>query len=178
VLESDDNARSFQADLAADAKDLHGAFSDHHRAMHKRMLAELAAYSATLPEPYGRAFEEYVKRETEQGPDTSGTDSEADMFRRLLTEMRLDEKRKPMMTSGNKGIAHRIGQLDEFNPMFKICSKLMHRTTRSIAAENTIGGLDAVVPILKDSAFIDLVTISNLIKAHVDNVGLQSVKPK
>jgi hypothetical protein len=54
----------------------------------------------------------------------------------------------------------------------------MHRTTLSIAAENTIGGLDAAVPILKDSAFIDLVTISNLINAHVDTVGLQSVKTK
>ena len=178
VLESDDNARSFQADLAADAKELNEAFSDHHRAMHKRMLADLDASSATLPEPYGRAFEEYITSETEQGPDTSGTDSEADVFRQLLAEMGVDEKRKPMMTSGKKGIAHRIGQLDEFNPMFKICSKLMHRTTLSIAAENSIGGLDAVVPILKDSAFMDLVTISNLIKAHVDTVGLQSVKPK
>jgi hypothetical protein len=87
--------------------------------MHKRMLADLDAYSATLLEPYGRAFEEYIKRETEQGPNTSGTDSEADMFRQLLKEMGVDEKRKPIMTSGKKGIAHRIGQLDEFNPMSK-----------------------------------------------------------
>lgn len=178
VLESDDNARSFQADLAADAREMHEAFSDHHRAMHKRMLAELDDCSATLPEPYGRAFKEHTKRETERGPDTSGTDSEADIFRQLLTEMGVDEKRKPMMTSGNKGIAHHIGQLDAFNPMFKICSKLMHRTTLSIAAENTSRGLDAVVPILKDSAFADLVTISNLIKTHVDTVGLRPVKSK
>jgi len=59
--------------------------------------------------------------------------------------------------------------------MFKICSKLMHRTTLSIAAENTRGGLDAVIPILKDSAFVDLASISNLIKGHIETVGIMPV---
>jgi hypothetical protein len=85
--------------------------------------------------------------------------------------MGVDEKRRPMMTSGKKGFADRIGQLEEFNPLFKICSKLMHRTALSIAAENTRGGLDAIIPILKDSAFVDLASISHLIKAHVETVG-------
>jgi hypothetical protein len=176
VLESEGNARSFQVDLSVDAKEINEAFSNHHRTMHRRMLAELAAYSARCPEPYGNAVAEHIEKETKEGPDTSGTDAEADIFRQLLTEMGIDEKRKPMMTSGKKGIADRIGQLDEFSPMFKICSKLMHRTALSIASENTIGGLDAVAPILKDSAFMDLVTISNLINAHVDNLGFLAVK--
>jgi hypothetical protein len=42
VLESEDNARSFQIDLSADAKEFNEAFSNHHRAMHRRMLIELA----------------------------------------------------------------------------------------------------------------------------------------
>jgi hypothetical protein len=142
------------------------------------MLTELAEYATTLPEPYRTSVEQHIKTETAKGPDTSDTDSEADAFRQVLTEMGVDEKRRPMMTSGKKGFADRIGQLEEFNPMFKICSKLMHRTTLSISAENTRGGLDAIIPILKDSAFVDLVSISSLIKTHVETVGLQPVRPK
>ena len=156
--------------------ELNEALNNHHRAMHRRMLAELAAYITQLPEPYGNAVAEHVEKEAKKGPDTSGTDAEADIFRQLLAEMGIDEKRKPMMTSGKKGIADRIGQLDEFSPMFKICSKLMHRTALSVASENTIGGLDAVALVLKDSAFMDLVAISNLIKAHVKNLGFRAVK--
>jgi hypothetical protein len=173
VLESEDNARSFQIDLSADAKEFNEASSNHHRAIHKRLLTELAEYATTLPEPYRTSVEQHIKTETAKGPETSDTDSEADAFRQLLTEMGVDEKRRPMMTSGKKGFADRIGQLEEFNPMFKICSKLMHRTTLSIAAENTRGGLDAIIPVLKDSAFVDLASISNLIKAHADTVGLK-----
>jgi hypothetical protein len=99
------------------------------------------------------------------------------MFGQLLSEMGVSEKRRPMMTSGKHGFADRIGQLEEFNPMFKICSKLMHRTALSISAENTIGGLDAVIPILKAAALGDLVLISNRIKEHVERVGLKPVPP-
>jgi hypothetical protein len=52
----------------------------------------------------------------------------------------------------------------------------MHRTTLSISAENTIGGLDAIIPILKDSALGDLVLISNSIKEQVERVGLKPVR--
>jgi hypothetical protein len=51
VLESVGNAQSFQVDLSVDAKELNEAFSNHHRAMHRRALAELDVYSAALPEP-------------------------------------------------------------------------------------------------------------------------------
>jgi hypothetical protein len=155
VLESGDNARSFQIDLSADAKEFNEAFSNHHRAIHKRMLTELAEYATTPPEHHRTSVEQHIKAEAAKGPYTSDTDSEADALRQLLTEMGVDEKRRPMMTSGKKGFADRIRQLEEFNPMFKICSKLMHRTTLSISAENTRGGLDAIIPILKDSAFVD-----------------------
>jgi hypothetical protein len=175
VLESEDNARSFQTDLSVDAKEMNEAFSSHHRATYKKMIAELTAHAQTLSGLDRQAVDQYIRTQTAKGPDTSGTDCEADAFRKLLTEMGVDEKRRPMMTSGKKGFADRIGQLEEFNPMFKICSKLMHRTTLSIAAENTRGGLDAVIPILKDSAFVDLASISNLIKGHVETVGIMPV---
>ena len=58
VLESEGNARSFQVDLSVDAKELNGAFSNHHRAMHRRALAELDVYSAALPEPYRKSVAE------------------------------------------------------------------------------------------------------------------------
>jgi hypothetical protein len=178
VLESEENARSFQTDLSIDAKELNEAFTKHHIATHKQMLAELTANAQTLSGPEREAVEQYIKTQTAKGPDTSGTDFEADMFRQLLTEMRVEEKRRPMMTSGKHGFADRIGQMEEFSPMFKICSKLMHRTTLSISAENTIRGLDAIIPILKDSALGDLVVISNRIKEHVATVGLHPVTPE
>jgi hypothetical protein len=177
VLESEENARSFQTDLSIDAKELNEAFTKHHIAAYKQMLAELTSQAKTLSGPEREAVEQHIRTQTAKGPDTSGTDSEADMFGQLLSEMGVSEKRRPMMTSGKHGFADRIGQLEEFNPMFKICSKLMHRTALSISAENTIGGLDAVIPILKAAALGDLVLISNRIKEHVERVGLKPVPP-
>jgi hypothetical protein len=141
------------------------------------MLAELTALAETLSGPEREAVEEHIRTETAKGPNTNGTDAEVDMFGRLLSEMGVSEKRRPMMTSGKHGFADRIGQLEEFNPMFKICSKLMHRTTLSISAEDTIGGLDAVIPILKATALGDLALISSRIKEHVERVGLKPTSP-
>ena len=39
-------------------------------------------------------------------------------------------------------IAKLVLQREEFDPMFKVCSKIMHRTALSIASRAVLGGLD------------------------------------
>ena len=38
-------------------------------------------------------------------------------------------------------IAKLVLQREEFDPMFKVCSKIMHRTALSIASRAVLGGL-------------------------------------
>ena len=174
VLEAEENARSFQLDLLKDKKELYGLFTKHHRVAHKR-LDELAAQAETLSGPEREVVEKHIGAETAKGPDTSGTDSESEIFQQILSQMGMTGV--PMRTSGKNGFADRIGRREEFDPMFGICSKLMHRTALSISAENMIGGLDAAIPILMDSALGDLVLISTRIKEHVDKFGIKPVPP-
>ncbi len=149
-LSSEDNARSFQTDLWIDAKGLNEALTKHHIATHRRVLAESAAHAQTLSGTERAVIDQWIATQTTAGPDTRGTDVEENAFRQLLSEMGVKEGRRPVMTSGEHGFAARIGQAEEFSPMFTVCSKLMHRTALSISAENAAGALDAIVPILKD----------------------------
>jgi len=170
VLASEANARMFQTDLLIDAKELHDALSKDHAATHKRYVAELAAYVDTLSGPRRDGFETALQVERQKGPNTSSTDSEAQMFKGFLEEMGVNPKVTPKRTGE---IAKLIGQKEDFEPMFKICSKLMHRTALSIASTNQHGSLDEIAPSLLSSAFSDVIAISNSIKFHIDTVGIQ-----
>ncbi len=170
VLESETNARTFQIDLLIDAKELHEALSREHAATHKKYIAELAAYVETLSGPMRDVFEAALQAERQKRLDTSSTDSEAQMFKGLLDEMGVSAERKPKKSSR---IAELIGQKEDLDPMFKICSKLMHRTALSIASTNLKGSLDEINSSLLTSALSDVIAISNSIKFHVDNVGVR-----
>jgi hypothetical protein len=87
-----------------------------------------------------------------------------------MVEFGLKENAKPKRVSE---IAGRISQSEEFDPMFKICSKIMHRTVLSIASSTIRGSLDAAIPFLTSSSTTDLVTIYELINKHFKKRGIQ-----
>ena len=57
--------------------------------------------------------------------------------------------------------------------MFKICSKIMHRTALSIASSRICGSLDEMIPFLSSSASCDLLSIYESINKHVGERGVQ-----
>ena len=62
----------------------------------------------------------------------------------------------------------------EFSPLFKVCSKIMHKTSFSIAASVIRGSLDEVTALLSNAAACDLMTIiDELVRAHFDSKGVQ-----
>ena len=56
--------------------------------------------------------------------------------------------------------------------MFKICSKLMHRTTLSIASTTMRESLDAAIPLLSSRGSSELLSIYDLINKYVLAKGL------
>jgi hypothetical protein len=72
-------------------------------------------------------------------------------------------------------IARLLGpdQTEDFDPLFKICSKLMHRTALSIASATFQGSLDAIVPFLEYSAASDLLSIYSRINRYVETMGVR-----
>jgi hypothetical protein len=121
VLASADNAKTFKNDFVVDAKEFYEAISKRHRATHPKFIA---AWQAGMQEFEGderRALEAGLQREIERGPQTQETEA----YRKLMDEFGISPKSKPMR-SGQ--IAKLISQNEEFDPMFKVCSKIMHRT--------------------------------------------------
>jgi hypothetical protein len=177
VLKSEANARSFQTDMSIDAKELYEAISKSHASTHKRYIAELSSYTSQLDGQVQKVFETELKVQSEKGPNTAETDSEAQGFKEYLSEIGVKEKLKPKTSSE---IANQLeqAQKDDFGPMFKICSKLMHRTALSIASTNQAGSLDAMIPFLDASAFTDLAVISGRIKQYVDTEGIRAPAPE
>ncbi|QHN03996.1 hypothetical protein FTO74_11895 [Granulicella sp. WH15] len=170
VLASADNARTFKNDFVVDAKEFYEAISNRHRATHPKLIA---AWQAGMQEFQGddrRALEAALQREIERGPQTQETDEETEAYRKLMGEFGISPKSKPMR-SGE--IAKLISQNEEFSPMFKVCSKIMHRTALSIAASTTKGSLDEVIPLLASTGAIELMAIYDMIDQHFRAHGVQ-----
>ena len=66
----------------------------------------------------------------------------------------------------------------EFDPMFKICSKIVHRTSFSIASTNVKRSLDEIGSFLKTSGFSDVIKIYVAIKDYVSANGIKPLKSK
>jgi hypothetical protein len=87
-----------------------------------------------------------------------------------MDEFGISPKSKPMR-SGE--IARLISQNEEFDPMFKVCSNMMHRTALSIAASTTKGSLDEVIPLLASTGTVEFLAIYDLIDQHFRARGVQ-----
>jgi hypothetical protein len=87
-----------------------------------------------------------------------------------MAEFGINPKAKPLR-SGE--IAKLISQSEEFDAMFKVCSKIMHRTALSIAASTTKGALDEVIPLLASTGTVEFLAIYDLIDQHFRARGVQ-----
>jgi len=87
-----------------------------------------------------------------------------------MSEYGLKEDARPRRASQ---IASRVQESTDFEPMFKICSKIMHRTALSIASSTMQGSLDAAVPFLSNSAACNLLSIYGAINKYFEERGIQ-----
>jgi hypothetical protein len=85
------------------------------------------------------------QEEAERGPQTQPSESEVAMYEQLMSEYGVKQDDKPKRASH---IAERMREKEGFDPMFKICSKIIHRTALSIASSTTRGSLDAAIQLL------------------------------
>lgn len=168
VLGSNHNAIAFKDDLVIDAKEFYEALSNHHKATHEALVAMLLEVADHENSPNKELFMEAHRREIKQGPQTAETDAEAAAFKQLMGEYGMNDKAKPKHTSA---IAEILEQRAAFQPLFKICSKIMHRTTLSIASTNEPHSLDSIKPFLENAGAFQLLAIYAAIKAHYDVRG-------
>ena len=115
-------------------------------------------------------LQEALRRESQLGPQTSETDAEAAAYRQLLIEMRISPDAKAKR-SGE--LARLLKQSEEFDPMFRVCSKIMHRTMMSIASSITPGSLDATISFLTTASENSLLEIYDSINRHFKKLGVQ-----
>ena len=170
VLASEKNAIDFRNDLVIDAKEFYEAMTKHHQASHKKLLTTLSEIANQEKDAIRGAVEQALLKETERGPQTGATDSEAATYKQLMVDFGLKENAKPKRVSE---IARLISEEAEFNPMFKICSKIMHRTVLSIASSTTRGSLDEAIPLLVDSSACDLLSIYESINVYFRERGIR-----
>jgi hypothetical protein len=170
VLTSTENAKSFKNDFVVDVKEFYEGISQRHKAMHPKLIAAWGGAIQDFQGPLRSAMEAGLKREIERGPQTETTDEEAASYRQLMTEFGISANAKPKR-SGE--IARLISQSEEFDPMFKVCSKIMHRTALSIAASTTRGALDEIIPLLASTAAGELLSIHELMDQHFQRRGVQ-----
>jgi hypothetical protein len=163
VLASESNAITFKSDLIVDAKEFYEALTKHHVGLHNRLLTMLSEMSRDTDGPMKDMLKLALEKEKQRGPETDATDAEVAMYKALMAEFGISSNATPMWS---RKIAELVSQSEDFNHMFKACSKIMHRTVFSIAS-TAWGGLDPVIPLLNHSAVCDLISIYGLIDEHI-----------
>lgn len=170
VLASEGNANDFKNDLLIDAKEFYEAVSKSHRASHLKLVAMLSDMAESEEGPMKEVLAEACRRESERGPQTEASDSEAKTYKEFMANYGLKENVRPKRASEIAGL---IRQKADFDPMFKICSKIMHRTALSIASSTMRGSLDEAIPFLSSAAACDLLSIYGSIDKHFGERGVQ-----
>ena len=70
-------------------------------------------------------------------------------------------------------LAEQIKEKENFDPIFKICSKILHRTAMSIASSTMRNGLEGVIPFLSNSSVNDLLSIYDSINNPFKTRGVR-----
>lgn len=170
VLGSAKNAGDFKNDFVIDVKEFYEAITNYHKAAYPKLLS---AWSDVIRKSDGamkEALEAARRREVERGPQTEATDAETETYRRLMIEFGISENAKPKRAGQ---IARSIHQHEQFEPMFKVCSKIMHRTTLSIASSVVKGGLAEIIPLLSNTAACELLSIHELVSKYFEERGVR-----
>jgi len=170
VLASAANASIFRNELAIDLKEFYESMSRHHQSSHQKLVTLLSEMSEHEQGQVKEILQQALRRERAQGPNTAATDSEATVHRQIMADFGTRENTKPRKS---RDFARRVNQSEDFDPMFKICSKILHRTVLSIASTVTQGSLDAVIPVLSNQSANELLMIHELISEHVKKRGIR-----
>lgn len=170
VLASEKNATDFKNDLLIDAKEFYEAVTKSHGALHTKQISMLTEMAEREEGPMKKALAEARQTESERGPQTKSSDSAAEMYKHFMSDCGLKESAKPKRVSEIAGL---IRQKEGFDPMFKICSKIMHRTALSIASTTMRGSLDEIAPFFTWSGVCDLLSIYESIKKHFEENGVR-----
>jgi hypothetical protein len=170
ILASKKNALDFKNELAIDAKEFYEAIGKRHRSIHKQLLADVSEMAEKEEGLMKEVLSEAFRNEAKRGPQTEESDSEAEVWRQLISEFGLKNNSKPKRISD---IASQINKKESFDPMFKICSKIMHRTCFSIASSMIQGSLDAMISFLADSGVCEMLSIYQLINKYHIEYGVQ-----
>ena len=169
VLDSKGGAVKVKHDLLIDAKEFWEACSNHIKASHQHRLAGYAESANAAQGLMKQSWEEALRIESERGPQTAECDAEAQACRGVLAEEGVGDKERPITPTS---MASHLKRSEDFNPMFRLCSKLMHRTSLSIASTQSSGSLDAIIPTLKNSAVGDLLSVFSQIKKYIETNGV------
>ncbi len=171
ILASRSNADDFKNELLTDAKEFYQAIARLTEASYKRLVNMLSEMAEREHSPMKEVLEKASQRESagEAGTDTS--ESESKVYKQLAADFGLKENFIPKRLSQ---IVRLINEEEDFDPMFRICSKLMHRSVLSIASSNTPGSLNEAIPFLFHSSVSDLLLIYELIKKHVEENGVRA----
>ena len=129
------------------------------KAAQLQLVAELKEMADKEQGPLKELWREGHKVEAERGVKTEEYEAEVQAIKEVMIEYGLNGDDKPKRS----GEIARKPEEQRFRPLFKICSKIMHRTTVLIAATNDPSGLDPIVPFFARTGFSDLLYhLSNL----------------
>jgi hypothetical protein len=171
ILESAKNATDFKNDFVVDVKEFYEAISKTHKTGHKKLISMWKEVNEGMEGPMKEAMEAALQREIQNGPQSQTTDDEAEAYTQVMIDFGIDPKLRPKQS---RDIAKLVSRSEEFQPMFKVCSKIMHRTAFSIASSVMKGSLDATLPWLESTAFMELFSIGELIGEHYKRNGVAS----
>jgi len=170
IVASGSNAAEFKNDLLIDTKEFYEAVTKATEATHEKLASALREMAEQSEGLHKEVMTAAAQSHTARRPKTEISDAEVETYRQLMAEYGIDKKTKPKRASE---IARLIKEARDFDPMFKLCSKIMHRTALSIASTIMPGSLDEAVPFLTSRAASDFLSIYDVIERHVNQIGIR-----
>lgn len=171
VLRSAGNASQFKSELLIDIKEFYENTSKSTIVGHKKLVAMMRETAEQQHGPMRDAFMKLADMEAAKKPETDIADREAETYRTLLiSEFGIHDSQQPKM---HGALAREIQQHEDFGPLNKICSKIMHRTAFSIASSTVQGSLDEVIPFLSSAADSEILFIYGMINDYVRDNGIE-----
>jgi hypothetical protein len=169
VLISKETATDFRNDALVDAKEMYEALTSYTKAAHDQLLSELKEMAEEDQSPHKELWREAHKKEAERGAKTEESEAEVQAIKQVMSEYGLKGDQIPKR-SGQ--IAKKLNE-QRFLPLFKVCSKILHRTALSIAAANDSSGLVPIIPFFVSTGFSDFVAIYSLVNFHYSKHGVR-----
>jgi hypothetical protein len=126
-----------------DLKEFWDAMTAILKDSHNKQLSMLAEQIDKADGSQRDLLKQAYETESKSGPQTQSTEEEAAAFKKLMADLGLKDNAQPKRV---REMAKLLDQKKEFDPAFKVFSKLMHRTALSIASSNIENSLDELRP--------------------------------